>query len=52
MFELLSINLYELLKLNGYDGIPEDLIRRFALQILTGVAVLHVNGIIHCDIKP
>ena len=29
-----------------------ELIRRFALQILTGVAVLHLNGIIHCDIKP
>ena len=41
-----------MVKNNGFEGIPLDLIRRFALQILTGVALLHLLGIIHCDLKP
>jgi len=33
-FELLSINLYEFIKNNNFKGISQNLIRRFAIQIL------------------
>ena len=34
VFELLSINLYELLKQNQFRGLPLSLIRQFIKQIL------------------
>ena len=33
-FELLSINLYEFIKNNNFKGVSQNLIRRFAIQIL------------------
>ena len=51
-FELLSINLYELLKQNQFRGLPLDLTRRFTGQILQGLQILSDVGIIHCDLKP
>ncbi|XP_067619394.1 mitogen-activated protein kinase kinase kinase 4 isoform X2 [Eurosta solidaginis] len=38
-----------LVELSG--GLPEGLIRRFTLQLLSGVAELHRHGIVHRDIK-
>ena len=51
-FDLMSHNLYELIKNNGYYGLPLDLIRRMALQILNAIYFLHKNEIIHADLKP
>mgnify|MGYP001086312735 CR=1 FL=1 len=34
VFELLSINLYEFIKKNDFKGVTQNLIRRFAIQIL------------------
>lgn len=44
VFELLSINLYELLKQNQFRGLPLPLIRHFIKQILevTGCILLRV----------
>jgi dual specificity tyrosine-phosphorylation-regulated kinase 2/3/4 len=49
---MLSINLYELIKMNDYYGLPLDLIRRFSLQLLNGMHFLHKHEIIHADLKP
>ncbi|CAL8093235.1 unnamed protein product [Calicophoron daubneyi] len=51
-FELLSINLYDLLKLNKFAGLPRDRVRRISLQILKALYYIEKAGIIHCDLKP
>lgn len=52
VFERLSINLYELLKQNTYNGINMDLLIIFVNQILKALQVLISSEIIHCDLKP
>jgi len=51
-FELLSMNLYELIKKNGFKGFSLQLVRKFAFSMLQCLDVLHKNKIIHCDMKP
>lgn len=51
-FELLSINLYEFLKLNSFQGLSSTITRRFASQILQALILLNKHKIIHCDLKP
>ena len=51
-FELMSINLYEFLKLNDFEGLSLSLIRRFAIQLLYALKYLRENEVIHCDLKP
>ncbi|XP_074603277.1 dual specificity tyrosine-phosphorylation-regulated kinase 2-like [Brevipalpus obovatus] len=51
-FELLSVNLYELIKKNQFRGFNLQLVRRFAYSILRCLEALHRNKIIHCDLKP
>ena len=51
-FELVSVNLYEFLKLNSFQGISLTLIRCFTKQILTALAYTKSLDIIHCDLKP
>lgn len=51
-FELLGINLYELLKKNNFQGFSLDLVRKFAVSILLCLRLLYYNHIIHCDLKP
>ena len=51
-FELLSINLYELIKKNKFQGFSLALVRKFAHSILQCMDVLYRNRIIHCDLKP
>jgi len=51
-FELLSINLYELIKKNKFQGFSLQLVRKFAHSILQCMDALHRNRIIHCDLKP
>ncbi|KAL5109416.1 Dual specificity tyrosine-phosphorylation-regulated kinase 2 [Taenia crassiceps] len=51
-FELLNINLYELIKRNEFKGFPLSLVRKFAHSILVCLDMLHRNKIIHCDLKP
>jgi hypothetical protein len=51
-FELLSMNLYELLKNTDYQGVSLHLVRKFAQQILTALYFLSEIRVIHCDLKP
>ncbi|KAG5519191.1 hypothetical protein PMAC_002279 [Pneumocystis sp. 'macacae'] len=50
--ELLSVNLYELIKQNQFKGLNTNLVRIFAVQILDAMIVLNEAKIIHCDLKP
>lgn len=50
--ELLSINLYELIKANGFVGFTTALIRRFTSQMLLSLALMRQHHIVHCDLKP
>lgn len=52
MTELLSLNLYELIKANNFVGFSTNLIRRFTMQMLSALQVMKNNRIIHCDLKP
>lgn len=54
VFELLSHNLYDLLKSTRYQGISLNLTRKFGQQILSALEFLAKPelGIIHCDLKP
>lgn len=50
--ELLSINLYELIKANGFVGFTTALIRRFTNQMLLSLSLMRHHRIVHCDLKP
>jgi dual specificity tyrosine-phosphorylation-regulated kinase 2/3/4 len=51
-FELLSVNLYDFIKMNNFQGFSLSLIKRFAIQILISLYFLRENNIVHCDLKP
>ena len=51
-FELFSINLYEFVKANNFQGFTLSLIRRFAIQMLQALKFMRDENIIHCDMKP
>jgi dual specificity protein kinase YAK1 len=51
VFELLSVNLYELIKQNQFRGLSTTLVRVFA-QLINGLALLGKAKLIHCDLKP
>eukprot|EP00051_Salpingoeca_urceolata_P018357 m.257069 g.257069 ORF g.257069 m.257069 type:complete len:463 (+) comp19179_c0_seq3:314-1702(+) len=54
VFELLSYNLYDLVRNTNFKGISLNLIRKFAQQICHTLLFLSLPDIsvIHCDLKP
>ena len=52
VFELLNLNLFELVRHNKFRGLSLDLVRIFMSQLLDTLSRLHQFGIVHCDIKP
>jgi len=51
-FELLSLNLYDVLKENGFRGVSIYLIRLLTEQLLKAMLCLRDAMVIHCDLKP
>lgn len=52
VFELLSSNLYELIKQNQFVGLSTQLVKVFTSQLLDAMTVLKEARLIHCDLKP
>ena len=52
VFELHSVNIYEFIKLNRFQPLSLNLVKKFAVQLLTSLAYLNRENIIHCDLKP
>merc|ERR1719201_2342111 len=52
VFELLSVNLYEVLKQNAFRGLSTTLIRTLMEQLLKALGLLRRAKVIHCDLKP
>lgn len=54
VFEMLSLNLYELLKNTQFGGVSLNLIRKFGKQVLKALEFLAKSDVdvIHCDLKP
>eukprot|EP00455_Lapot_gusevi_P054331 TRINITY_DN868_c0_g3_i3.p1 TRINITY_DN868_c0_g3~~TRINITY_DN868_c0_g3_i3.p1 ORF type:complete len:661 (+),score=165.39 TRINITY_DN868_c0_g3_i3:806-2788(+) len=55
VFELLSMNLYEIVRNTNFEGISLNLIRKFSKQLLLTLdflASVQPYGVIHCDLKP
>lgn len=54
VFEMLSLNLYELLKNTQFCGVSLGLIQKLAKQVLTSLEFLARPDVdvIHCDLKP
>ncbi|KAJ3028810.1 UNVERIFIED_CONTAM: cytochrome c oxidase subunit 1 [Siphonaria sp. JEL0065] len=52
VFEMLSANLYELIKQNQFRGLSISLVRVFVKQILECLVLLSRAKIIHSDLKP
>lgn len=50
--ELLSMNLYELIKANQFAGFSTVLIRRFTTQMLSSLVLMRHHRVVHCDLKP
>ncbi|KAI8354009.1 hypothetical protein BD560DRAFT_449749 [Blakeslea trispora] len=51
-FECLSMNLYEFIKVNNFQGFHITLIKRFTIQLLRSLSLLARHGVVHCDLKP
>ena len=49
---MLSMNLYEFIKSNNFQGVSVGLVRRFAIQLLVSLHYMREHNIIHCDMKP
>ncbi|CBY31212.1 unnamed protein product [Oikopleura dioica] len=51
-FELLGMNLYELIKKHSFQGFSLSVVRRIGIAILRCLRALFDERIIHCDLKP
>ena len=52
VFELLGLNLYEVLKRRQFRGLPLTVVRTLVKQTVGGVKELAKKSIVHCDLKP
>ncbi len=53
VFEILGVNLLEILKRYNYEGVPMDICKEISRQVLIGLDYLHrICKVIHTDLKP
>jgi hypothetical protein len=52
VFELLGLNLYEVLKKRQFRGLPLVIVRKLVQQAVLGTKALAQKSIVHCDLKP
>jgi serine/threonine protein kinase len=52
VMKLYEGDLMQLISKKFPNGIPEDLLVNFAIQITKGLVYIHENQILHCDLKP
>lgn len=52
VFQLLGLNLYEILKGRQFRGLPLAVVRSIVKQSLQGIKELAHRSIVHCDLKP
>ena len=52
IFELLSINLFQMLNNQNFDGVPLPSIRKYGSQLLKTLKFLSDENFIHADLKP
>ena len=52
VFELLGLNLYEVLKRRQFRGVPLTSVQQILRQALEGIQELSQKNIVHCDLKP
>lgn len=52
VFEMMGLNLYEVLKKRQFRGLPLGMVRRLVQQAMEGVKDLSQKSIVHCDLKP
>ena len=50
--ELLSYNLYQLMKMNSFAPMSNTVLKQFAQQIIIALVHLRRCNIMHCDLKP
>jgi serine/threonine protein kinase len=52
VFELLGLNLFQMLELKKYHGVSIDAVREIARQLLGALELTHEKGFKHGDVKP
>lgn len=52
VFELLGLNLYEVLKRRQFRGLPLTVVRSIIRQSVEGIRDLSRKNVVHCDLKP
>lgn len=52
VFELLSVNLYDVIKHNSFRGLPFNMVRSIVDQLTRVLVCLKLSNVIHCDLKP
>lgn len=52
VFELLGLNLYEVLKKRQFRGLPLSVVRTLVKQAVGSVKELAKKNVVHCDLKP
>ena len=52
VFPLLHISLFEFMKRNSFRPFAMPVIKKLAVQLLTGLKIMQRSRIVHCDLKP